>query len=208
MKRDFKENYPKILLGLFFIFWIIIAISPKYRNVWFYENILTVLFIGFLVLTYKKFRFSNFTYSVLFFFMILHTIGSYYSYAEMPLFDLIKSLLGLSRNNYDRIVHFLFGLIFFFPIYEFISRKFNIKGSWGFLFVFLVIAALKGIFEIIEWFYVLITSSNILILTNYLGEQGDNWDAQKDMLFGVIGSIISWIYFGLRKISRNLYILV
>src|SRR3989344_8469789 len=192
MKRDFKENYPKILLGLFFIFWIIIAISPKYRNVWFYENILTVLFIGFLVLTYKKFRFSNFTYSVLFFFMILHTIGSYYSYAEMPLFDLIKSLLGLSRNNYDRIVHFLFGLIFFFPIYEFISRKFNIKGSWGFLFVFLIIAALKGIFEIIEWLYVLITRSDAIIVANYLGEQGDLWDAQKDMFVGIIGSIISW----------------
>ena len=199
MKRDFKENYPKILLGLFFIFWIIIAISPKYRNVWFYENILTVLFIGFLVLTYKKFRFSNFTYSVLFFFMILHTIGSYYSYAEMPLFDLIKSLLGLSRNNYDRIVHFLFGLIFFFPIYEFISRKFNIKGSWGFFLTFLVIAALKGIFEIIEWMYVLITHSDAIIVANYLGEQGDLWDAQKDMFVGIIGSIISWIYLGIKK---------
>lgn len=199
MKKGFIENYPKILLIIFFIFWIIIAISPKYRNVWFYENILTVLFVGFLILTYKKFRFSNFSYTLLFLFMILHVIGSYYSYAEMPLFDLIKELFNLSRNHYDRIIHFLFGLIFFFPVYEFISRKFNIRGSFGFLLAFFIITAFKGIFEIIEWLYVLATNSNMIIVSNYLGEQGDNWDAQKDMLFGIIGSVISWMYIGIKK---------
>ena len=195
-----KENYPKVLLILFTIFWIIVAIAPKYRGVWIAENILSVLFIIFLILTYNKFRFSNFTYSMLFLFLVLHTIGSYYSYAEMPLFNLIKELFNLSRNHYDRVIHFLFGLIFFFPVYEFIHKKLKIKLSWAFLLAFFVIVALKGIFEVIEWLLVIVTRGNVTIVTNYLGMQGDPWDAQKDMFVGMIGSILSWIWAGLRNI--------
>jgi len=195
-----KENYPKVLLFLFVILWIVIAIAPKYRGVWIAENILPVLFIIFLILTYNKFRFSNFNYSMLFLFLVLHTIGSYYSYAEMPLFNLIKELFNLSRNHYDRVIHFLFGLIFFFPVYGFIHKKLKIKLSWAFLLAFFVIVALKGIFEVIEWLLVLVTRENVTIVTNYLGMQGDPWDTQKDMLVGMIGSVLSWIWARLRNI--------
>lgn len=204
MKAMFnKDNYPKILLVLFFIIWLWLAINPFYRGVWIAENILTVFFIGLLILTYNKFRFSNLSYTLLFLFIILHTIGGHYSYNEMPLFDLIQDKFGLERNHYDRVVHFLFGLMFFLPVYEFVSKKFKIKNFYGFLMVFLVITAFKGIFEVIEYGYLIVTRGNELIGTNYLGMQGDSWDSQKDIFLGMIGSGISWFFMGLRNFFRN-----
>ncbi|MBT4111385.1 DUF2238 domain-containing protein [Candidatus Woesearchaeota archaeon] len=193
MKEVFnKKNYPRILLGVFLVFWIIVAISPLYRGVWIAENILTVLFVGFLILTYKKFKFSNLSYTLLFAFLVLHTIGSQYSYTEMPLFELIRDSFGLARNYYDRVVHFLFGLIFFIPGYEFISKKLKIKGFWAFFLTFLAVVSLQSIFEVIEFAFILITRSEI-IGTHYLGMQGDQWDAQKDMALGILGSALAWL---------------
>jgi len=185
------KNYPKILLTIFTIFWIIIAIAPKYRGVWVAENILTVLLAALLILTYKKFKFSNLSYTLIFIFMILHVIGSYSSYSEMYLFDLIKQWFSLSRNHYDRVVHFLFGLMFYLPTYEFLTRKLKLKGGWAHLMTFLTITSFKGIFEIIEYLYVLVVRTEVFNYA-YLGMQGDLWDAQKDTYLGMLGAGIAW----------------
>ncbi|PXY71569.1 DUF2238 domain-containing protein [Candidatus Parvarchaeota archaeon] len=190
--RGFRGNYPAILLVVFLVTWVILAVSPNYRSVWIAENILTVLFVGLLILTYKKFRFSNFSYTLFFVFMILHSIGGHYSYTEMPLFDLIQDKFDLSRNHYDRVIHFLFGLMFFIPVYEFISKKLKLKDFWGFFLAFLILIALKGIFEVIEYGHLLITRGSEIIGANYLGMQGDQWDAQKDIFIGILGSIVAW----------------
>ena len=193
MKNVFsKKNYPKILLTIFLVFWIIVAISPLYRGVWIAENILTVLFVSLLITTYPKFKFSNLSYTLLFTFLILHTIGSHYSYSGVPLFNLIRDFFELSRNHYDRVIHFLFGLLFFIPGYEFISKKLKIKGFWAFFLTFLAVVSLQSIFEVIEFAFILITRSEI-IGTHYLGMQGDQWDAQKDMALGILGSALAWL---------------
>ncbi len=194
-----KENYyPSILLGIFTLIWTFLAISPLYREVWIAENILSVTLVLLLVITYKYFRFSNLSYTLLFIFLILHTIGAHYSYSEMPLFDLLKNWLNLSRNHYDRVVHFLFGVVFYFPIQVIIYKKLKIKKIWSHFFTFMVIIGLKGIFEIIEVGYSLVAESE-LVETNYLGMQGDIWDAQKDMFLGMIGAGISWFLSWWRK---------
>lgn len=193
-----KDYYPTILLGIFFIIWLLLAISPNYRSIWFDENILSVGLVVLLVVTYKKFRFSNFSYTLLFFFLVLHTIGSHYTYAEMPLFDVLKEIFSLSRNHYDRIVHFLFGLVFYFPLYEFMNQKLKIKGWWKYFMPFMMIVALKGIYEVIEVGYHLVRESK-LVENNFLGMQGDIFDAQKDMFLGMIGAGISWLGLWVRK---------
>ena len=187
-----KKNYPKLLLVLFSIIWVVLAISPHYRQVWLAENVLTVLFVFLLIITYNKFKFSNLSYTLFFIFLVLHTIGNHYTYTEMPLFDLIKDWFGLSRNHYDRVVHFLFGFLFYIPSYEFISKKLKIKGFWGLLLAFFFVTALKGIYEVIEYCWLVITKGDI-IGTHFLGMQGDQWDAQKDMSLGMIGSLIAGI---------------
>ncbi|MFC1728316.1 DUF2238 domain-containing protein [Nanoarchaeota archaeon] len=193
MKEVFKkENYPKLLLYIFLIYWIIMGISPHYRGAWISENLLTVFFVGLLILTYKKFRFSNLSYTLFFIFLVLHVIGSYYSYTEMPLFNLIKDWMNLSRNHYDRVIHFLFGVMFFVPVYEFLSKKFKIKDFWGYLLTFLVITAAKGSYEIIEYLTIFVVNQELLV-TNFLGMQGDKWDSQKDLILGMLGSGFVWL---------------
>lgn len=200
---NFKENYPKILLFVYIIVWILLAINPNYRSVWIDENIVPTLFIFLLILTYKKFRFSNLSYTFIFIFMILHEIGGYYSYSEMPLFDILKQNYNLARNHYDRLVHFLFGVLFFLPVHETITKIFKVPKGWrALILTTLTILSAKAGFEILEYGYSAIRN-NSLTVTNYLGEQGDSLDAIKDMALGFIGTIISWIVFGLFGSKRN-----
>lgn len=199
----FKDNYPKILFVLYLIIWIWAAIGPKYRSVWIDENIFPVVFMILLVVSYRWFKFSNLSYSLLFVFMVLHAIGGHYSYAEMPLFDLLKDNYDLSRNHYDRVVHFLFGVLFFIPVYEILVRVFRVPKGWRGLFItFLVISAFKSLFEVIEYGYVWVRADPLNV-TNYLGEQGDAWDSQKDVSLGVLGAGISWIIVSVGNVFRR-----
>jgi len=198
---NWKEKYPIILLIIYLIIWIILAIAPKYRSVWIDENILTVLFVVLLIVSYRWFKFSNFSYSLLFIFMVLHAIGGHYSYNDNPLFDFLQNMFEMRRNHYDRVVHFLFGVLFFLPIYEMLTRIFKVPKGWrASILCCFVILGVKAGFEILEYAYVVIRN-NSLIVTNYLGEQGDSLDAIKDIALGFIGAIISLIFMSLRRIK-------
>lgn len=187
-----KISYPKILLISFSVLWVVLAIAPKYRDIWFSENILTIILVLGLVWTYKKFKFSNWSYTALFIFLVLHSIGAYYSYSEMPLFELLKNNFELMRNHYDRLVHFLFGVVFYFPTYELVRKVGKVKGIWAHIMTFSMIVSAKGLYEILEWVYS-VTWENTTAVTSFLGMQGDMWDAQKDMGVGTIGAILSGI---------------
>src|SRR3989344_5499315 len=193
-----KGRLPAVLLAIFAVFWVLVAIDPYNRAVWVAENTLTVLFIGFLIVTYRKFRFSNTSYIFLFLFLIFHTIGSYYTYTNMPLFNWLQDIFDLSRNHYDRLVHFSFGLAFYFPVYEFGTRKLKLKGWASYLLPFLVIISFKAMYEILEYLAVIATHSSV-IGTSFLGMQGDPWDAQKDIMFGITGVAISMVICRLRR---------
>lgn len=198
-----KENYPKILFFIYLAVWIWAAINPNYRSVWFDENILTFLFVGLLVVSYRWFKFSNTSYSWLFIFMVLHTIGGHYTYNEMPLFEWMQNYFELGRNHYDRVVHFLFGVLFFAPVSELLVRIFRVPKGWRAMFLaFFVVVALKGTFEVIEYSYVWV-KSDPLTVTNYLGEQGDSWDAHKDVGLGIIGALLSWTFIGVKNFFRS-----
>ena len=186
------KQYHLTLLITLTIIWIFFAINPSYRDVWFAENIILLIFVPILIFTYKKFQFSSLSYTLMFIFLVLQTIGSHYSYAEVPF------IFEATRNHYDRVIHFLFGLIFYFPTYEIITKKLKIKGIWAYVFTFSIIASLKGIYEIIEWGYVVFTGNSAAGIS-FLGAQGDIWDAQKDMGLGIIGAILSGIWIWLRK---------
>jgi putative membrane protein len=194
-----KDIYPLILLILTICVWIWGAIRPLYRSVWIAENILAVAFILILVFSYIKFRFSNLSYTLLFVFMVLHLIGGHYTYNEVPFFDDLQSHYGFERNNYDRVVHFLFGVLFFVPFVEIFSTKLKRKDWFVYFVVFLSIVGIKGIFELIEWQYG-VRFQGGLLETNYVGMQGDVWDAQKDVFLGMIGALISWVFYGFGRL--------
>lgn len=105
------SRYHGILLGLFAAVWTWAAIEPRYPHDWLLENYLVFMFVPLIVLTGRYFRLSNLSYTLMTAFMLLHVVGSHYTYAEVPFGATLQDWFGSGRNMYDRLVHFGFGLL-------------------------------------------------------------------------------------------------
>ena len=176
------------LLLSFTIVWIWAAIKPLYYDDWLIENVLVALFVPVMFVLWKKNILSNSSYVMITLFMILHVIGSHYTYSEVPFGETLGKWVGSERNTYDRLVHLSFGLFFVYPILEFKEKVVEIRGFWAYFVAFMVISAMAGFYEVIEW--VGAASLDPEAGAAFLGTQGDEWDAQKDMVLAIIGAFI------------------
>jgi len=122
----------------------------------------------------------------------LHTIGGHFTFERVP-FDYVSELFNFERNNYDRFAHFSVGF-YAYPIAELLFQK-KLVNSKIILILFPIfsIFAVAGGYEIIEWLYAIAAEESSG--TAVLGSQGDMWDAQKDMLLDVLGSILVMFLF-------------
>jgi putative membrane protein len=185
------DKYSIILFITFLVYWVLIAINAKYLDGWISENALVVPFLIILYFVHKWFKFSKLSYSLIFTFMVLHVMGSHYTYSEVPLGYWMSEFFHLERNHFDRLVHFSFGFLGFYPMREFFRRIADAKGFWGFWIPVELVLALSCVFELIEWAVAVIFGGDLGIA--YLGSQGDIWDAQKDMALAGLGSIIAML---------------
>jgi putative membrane protein len=187
---------------VFLVVWGICAIDPVYRADWFLESMLSFVAVPVAVVTYRWFRFSDRSYVLMTIFMVLHTIGSHYTYSEVPIGFWAKDALGLSRNHYDRVVHFSFGLLMLRPMRELGFR--NARGLGAFA-IFYFSAAGVGLwsllYEILEWGVAAVADPTAG--TAYLGTQGDQWDAQKDTGLAILGALLAAAY-DFRRASREI----
>ena len=110
-----RSNYLWGLAIVYSIWWALMAISPNDRSDWMLENVLVFLAVGVLVYTYKAFPLSRVSYTCIFIFLVFHTLGSHYTYAKVPYQEWLPFLAG-GRNQFDRMVHFLYGLLLAYPI--------------------------------------------------------------------------------------------
>ena len=192
-----EDRYPLLCLIVFLGTFILAAIKPLFPRDWLLESLLTVITVSILVMTYKKYKFSNISYTFITLFLILHTIGSHYTYSNVPFGFWLQDVLGLSRNHYDRIIHFLFGLFIYLPIRELVQKISNSTSQQQRLFSYvvpvLIITSFGALFEILEWLAASIVDPELGIA--YLGTQGDVWDAQKDMVLKIISSLIAAAFF-------------
>ena len=116
-------RYASVLLALLAVWWTALAIEPLDRHAWMLENALLVLAVVVLVATYRRFPLSRISYAVIFLFLCLHTLGAHYTYADVPYDRWWASLTGVTfnewvgweRNNFDRVVHFSYGLLACLP---------------------------------------------------------------------------------------------
>jgi putative membrane protein len=184
---------------LFLIEFIFLAINPYDRADWALENVLVIAFVVLLAYSYKSFPLSRVSYSLIFLFLIIHEIGSHYTYANVPYDQWFISLTGTSlneilgweRNNFDRIVHFLYGLLLAYPIREFYFRVANADGFWGYFLPLDLTLSTSALFELFEWMAAEIFGGDLGVA--YLGTQGDIWDAQKDMGLATTGAFIAML---------------
>ena len=175
------------------------AIEPFDRKDWALENLLVVLaFVG-LTSSYRALPLSRVSYTLIFLFLCLHEVGSHYTYAETP-YDAwtqawfgtgFNEWIGWERNNYDRIVHFAYGLLLAYPVRELFLRFGDIKGFWGYFLPLDLTMSTSMLYELVEWGVAELVGGDLGVA--YLGTQGDVWDAQKDMGLASLGALIAML---------------
>jgi len=191
------ERYPALLLGLLALLQIVCGIGPHDRADWVLENSLLWAAVALLVWTRRKLPLSRVSYTLIFVFLCLHTIGAHYTYSLVPYDAWLTSLtgeaglLGSGRNHFDRLVHFAYGLLLTYPVREVFLRVALVRGFWGYYLPLDVTMATSMIYELIEWGAAEILGGELG--TAYLGTQGDPWDAQKDMALATLGGLIAML---------------
>jgi putative membrane protein len=190
-------RYVCALLALLTVWWIALAIDPLDRQDWLLENALLVVAVALLAATYRPFPLSRISYTLIFLFLCLHTLGAHYTYAEVPYDRWWASLggvtfnewIGWERNNFDRVVHFSYGLLLAYPIRELFLRIAGVRGFWGYFLPLDLTMSTSALFELIEWLVAEVFGGDLGVA--YLGTQGDVWDAHKDMALASLGALVA-----------------
>ena len=190
-----EDRYPLVLLVLFCVIFAALAIAPAYRQDWLLENVIVLVAVPLLVLTYRRLRFLNFAYTCLFIFFVLHEIGAHYTYSEVPWREWLATMTGGNsgtgaiavRNHFDRLVHFSYGMLVMPAAWELLQARATPRGIWRYLLPLLFLVSHSVIYELIEWGAALVFGGDLGAA--YLGTQGDEWDAQKDMALAALGAV-------------------
>lgn len=187
-----SKTYPIMLLVIVLIFWIWSGISPHdSRLTWVLETLPFMIAIPILIFTYRTFRLTNLVYTLIAIHAIIIMLGGHYSYAKVPLGFYMEDWFGWTRNNYDKIGHFMQGFGPAIYTREIISRTSALRdGKWLSFISIAIPLAFSALYEILEW---LASMSNPIDTEAFLGTQGYIWDTQSDMFFCMIGSIIAII---------------
>lgn len=204
-----KLTTQHILPLLLLLFAVALAsIHPLEMEAYLLHQIGTVLMLIVLITCLYKMGLNLISFWLYIGFLLIHIVGAHYLYSYVPYRDWTESLLGFnldqtmgwSRNMYDRLVHLAYGLF----LYPFFYRIFQVwlpqlKTSTLFLLVVQFVMATSLFYEWIEWLIAIGLSPEEA--ENYNGQQGDIWDAHKDMLLATLGAMITGglLYFNQKK---------
>jgi putative membrane protein len=166
------------------------AIDPVAdRLTWLMEVLPVMIAIPLLLASHRAFPLTLITVRVIAVFALILIVGGHYTYAENPLFDWIQQEWDLARNHYDRLGHFVQGVVPAMLGRELLLRTSPIqRGKWLFFLLCCVSLAVSACYEFIEWW---VAEINQQAAESFLGTQGDNWDTQWDMFLALWGSILS-----------------
>ena len=129
--------------------------------------------------------------------MCMHALGSHWTYSHVPYDEAFLALTGTSfnelvgweRNQYDRLVHFAYGLLLAYPIRELFLRIADVKGFWGYFLPVVLTMASSMFYELVEWLAAEVFGGELGMA--FVGAQGVIWDAQKDMWLATLGAFIA-----------------
>jgi putative membrane protein len=191
------RRYFLIASVLYAALWILLAIEPHDRSDWALENALVVAAAAALLFSYKRLLLSRISYTLIFIFLGLHAVGAHWTYSLVPYDQAFlgitgysfNGLMGWERNQYDRIVHFAFGLLLAYPVRELFLRVAEAKGFWGYFLPLALTMAASMLYELAEWWAAELFGGDLGVA--FLGTQGDVWDPQKDMWLATLGALIA-----------------
>lgn len=169
------------------------------------QHIPTVVLVLAAPLLIRRWSMSTASVAAIWLFMLLHTLGGRYIYSYVPYDAWARALtggtlsgfFGWPRNEYDRLVHFSFGLLWTIPIQQGLVRRHGIAPGVALFSAFATIGLISALYEIFEWALTLVAAGDTA--DYYNGQQGDIWDAQKDMAMAQLGSVVAVIWAMMRR---------
>ncbi|MBN2296907.1 MAG: DUF2238 domain-containing protein [Pirellulales bacterium] len=192
-----KDRFQRVFFLLFLVFFIASCIKPPYMQFLLMQHVPTVLAVFLLVYLSNRFTISRLSFSLIILFFCLHTLGARYLYSYFPYDDLSEFLFGINisetfgfhRNHYDRMVHFCYGLLLTVPAQEVARRHFHLSVALSCVLAVVFIIATSAGYEFIEWLVAKTFTPEWA--DQFLGQQGDMFDAQKDMALAMTGAVLS-----------------
>jgi putative membrane protein len=165
------------------------GIRPYDYGTWVLEVAPVVIALPILFATYKRFPLTTLVYICIFAHSVVLMVGGAYTYARVPLGFEMQELLGLARNPYDKIGHFMQGFVPALVAREILLRGNFVRGRRMLAFLCIcIVMAISSVYELIEWWVALAAGQGA---TDFLGTQGDPWDTQSDMFMALIGAVTS-----------------
>lgn len=197
------RRYVLVLAGLLGLVVLRSAIGARAPGTWVLENVSVAFGLLFLWSTYRFMPLSRVSYTLIFLFCCLHETGAHWTYARVPYDEWTQALFGLqlnpqlgfTRNHFDRLVHFSYGLLIAYPIREIFLRLASVRGFWGYLLPLDATLSTSAFYELLEWATAAAVGSDAS--NDFLGSQGDVWDAQKDMALASLGALIAMVLIAL-----------
>jgi putative membrane protein len=184
-----EHRFLQFLIALTLLTVLASGWNPEVFLFWLFENVLVFVLLAALVFSYRRVPLSNASYLLIYLFLALHEWGAHCLYNEVPLGEWLKPLLQSSRNHYDRVLHFLFGFLLGYPMLEVVERYSGVRGAWRWWIPVEATLAFSAVYELLEWLVVLIYDPTIG--GEFIGMQGDLWDAQKDMALALGGVLLA-----------------
>ena len=183
------NRYVGALLLVVALALFVSGLHPYDRTTWWLEIFPILIAAPILVLTARRFPLTPLTYTLLAIHAVILMVGGHYSYARVPIGDWVQQLLGLARNDYDRLGHFAQGFIPAILIREILLRTSPLHpGRWLFVIVTAMCLAFSACYEFFEWGAAVAGGH---AADAFLGTQGDVWDTQWDMFCALIGAIVA-----------------
>jgi putative membrane protein len=184
---------------------VVSCIHPPYPGEMYLQHIPTVAVLLSWPFLARRYPLTNVAVACLAAFLLLHVLGARYLYSNVP-YDLwsqhllgfeITTRFGFRRNHFDRLVHFAFGALWVRPIWEVCHRHFQVPRRFAWYTAFEFVLAFSMLYELVEWGLSIVLAGPDA--DAYNGQQGDMWDAQKDMSFALLGAVLALVVLYVRR---------
>ena len=167
------------------------GLAPYDRATWALEVAPVVIALAVLIPTWRRYPLTSLLYFWIFAHAVVLIVGGTYTYARVPLGDWVREAFHLARNPYDKLGHFMQGLVPALVAREILLRARYVSSIRMAAFLSVCVAlAISAFYELIEWWTALALGGGA---TDFLGTQGDPWDTQSDMFLALIGATLGVI---------------
>jgi putative membrane protein len=178
-------------LAIFFSVLVWSAMAPYDGLTWFLEVTPALVALVLLLVTYRRFPLTPLLYWLILIHAVILMVGGHYTYARVPLFDMLGAVFDWQRNHYDKLGHFAQGFVPALAAREILLRCSPLtQGRWLFFLVLCVCLAISAFYELVEWWVALLSEE---AAEAFLGTQGYVWDTQSDMGWALLGAIAALV---------------